>query len=100
MIVLTFILMTGCSHKTSTVKVGAMGGGVTGALIGGLLGAAASSGHTGNDNTTKSVLLGALVVGSLGALLGAGTGYLFADSNNTDKEIQEMVNTEKMMKKL
>jgi len=84
------MLLFGCSSKSS-VKVGAMGGGTAGALLGGLLGAAASEGHTGNGKTAKNALIGAVVLGGIGALLGAGTGYVLDSVSNNDDKTQEMI---------
>jgi len=88
------LTLLGCSSPQPSVKLGAIGGGVTGVLLGGLLGAAASQGHTGNGEPTKNALIGAAIVGSLGALLGGGTGYLVDSVTQNDAQTKEMIHSQ------
>ena len=89
-------LLSGCSAKN-----GALIGGTTGVIAGGLLGAGLSKQHVGNGKTTQSALQVGLALGVAGALLGAGTGYMVEKATHKDdKEIKEMIQSEKQIKEM
>ena len=78
------ILWSGCSAKN-----GAIIGGTTGAIAGGILGAGISKQHVGNGNTTQTALQVGVVFGLVGALLGAGVGYT-VDALQEEKKMREI----------
>ena len=78
------ILISGCSAKH-----GAIIGGTTGVIAGGLLGAGISKQHFGNGNATQTALQVGVVFGLVGALLGAGVGYT-VDALQEEKKMQEI----------
>ena len=79
------ILFSGCSAKN-----GAIIGGTTGAIAGGLLGAGISKQHVGgNRGATKTALEVGIVFGLVGALLGAGVGYT-VDTLQEEKKMREI----------
>ena len=78
------ILFSGCSTKN-----GAIVGGTTGVIVGGLLGAGISKQHVGNGNTTQTALQVGVVFGLIGALMGAGVGYV-VDTLQEEKQMQEI----------
>ena len=90
------LLLSGCSAKN-----GALIGGTTAAIAGGLLGAGLSKQHVGNGKTTQSALQVGLALGVVGALLGAGTGYVVEEATHKDdNEIKEMIQSEKQIKEM
>ena len=83
-IIIGSILFSGCSTKN-----GAIVGGTTGVIVGGLLGAGISKQHVGNGNTTQTALQVGVVFGLIGTLIGAGVGYV-VDTLQEEKQIQEI----------
>jgi len=81
------LFFSGCSTKN-----GAIIGGTTGAIAGGLLGAGLSKQHVGNGKTAQTALQVGLVLGLAGALIGATTGYVADElSKDDDKEMQDII---------
>ena len=90
------LIFSGCSTKN-----GAIIGGTTGAIAGGLLGAGLSKQHVGNGKTTQSALQVGLVLGLAGALIGAGTGYVVNEiSKEDDKEMKDIIDSNKQMQRI
>ena len=90
------LIFSGCSTKN-----GAIIGGTTGAVAGGLIGAGLSKQHVGNGKTAQSALQVGLVLGLAGALLGAATGYGAHEvSKEDDKEMQDIINSNRQMEKI
>jgi len=86
------LFFSGCSAKH-----GAIIGGTTGAIAGGLLGAGLSKQHVGNGKTTQTALEFGIVLGLVGALLGSGTGYIVGEINKDDDEqMQKMIQSQKI----
>ena len=95
-VLIASLVFSGCSTKN-----GAIIGGTTGAMVGGLLGAGLSKQHVGNGKTTQSALQVGLVLGLVGALLGAATGYVVNEvSKDDDKEMQDIIDSNKQMEKI
>ena len=95
-ILIASLFFSGCSTKN-----GAIIGGTTGAIAGGLLGAGLSKQHMGNGKTAQSALQVGLVLGLAGALIGAGTGYVVNELNkDDDKEMQDIIDSNKQMEKV
>ena len=92
MVILCMVLLVGCSAKN-----GAIIGGTSGVIAGGLLGAALSKEHVGNGKTAQTALQVGLVFGLVGALIGSATGYVVGEiSKDDDKQIQEMIQSQKI----
>lgn len=92
-LVTVIFLLSGCSAKN-----GAIIGGTTGAIAGGLLGAGISKQHVGNGKTAQTALQVGLVLGIVGALLGAGTGYIVdKTSQNEDTKMKEIISSAKQV---
>jgi len=86
------LFFSGCSAKN-----GAIIGGTTGVVAGGLLGAGLSKQHVGNGKTAQSALQVGLVFGVIGALIGSATGYVVGEINKDDnKQMQEMIQSQKI----
>lgn len=95
-ILIASLFFSGCSTKN-----GAIIGGTTGAVAGGLIGAGLSKQHVGNGKTAQSALQVGLVLGLAGALLGAATGYVAHEvSKEDDKEMQDIINSNRQMEKI
>jgi len=91
-VILCMVLLTGCS-----VKNGAIIGGTTGAIAGGLLGAGISKQHFGNGKTAQTALQVGLVLGLVGTLIGSATGYVVSEINkDEDKKMQEIIQSQKI----
>jgi len=85
------LFFSGCSAKH-----GAIIGGTSGVIAGGLLGAGISKQHFGNGKTTQTALEFGIVLGLVGTLLGSATGYVVGGiSKNDDKQMQEMIQSQK-----
>ena len=94
-ILLSILLFTACS-----VKQGATIGGTAGLVAGGLIGAGLSKQHVGNGKTTQSALQVGLVLGLAGMLIGAGTGYVVDEVSKDDKEIQDIIESNKQIEEM
>ena len=94
-ILIASLFFSGCSAKN-----GAIIGGTTGAIAGGLLGAGLSKQHVGNGKTAQTALQVGLVLGLVGALIGAATGYVAHEISKDDKEIQDIIDSNKQMEKI
>ena len=91
-IVLCVMLLAGCSAKN-----GALVGGGTGVLVGGLLGAGLSKQHVGNGKTTQTAIQVGLVFGLVGALIGSATGYVVQEiRKDDDKKMQKMIQSQQL----
>ena len=87
------LFFSGCSTKN-----GAIIGGTTGAIAGGLLGAGLSKQHTGNGKTAQTAVQVGLVLGLIGALIGAGTGYVAHEvSKDNSKEMKDIIDSNRQM---
>jgi len=90
------LFFSGCSAKN-----GAIVGGTTGAIAGGLLGAGLSKQHVGNGKTAQSALQVGLVLGLVGALIGATTGYVVDEiSKDDDKEMQDIIESNNQIERI
>ena len=95
-ILIASLFFSGCSTKN-----GAIIGGTTGAIAGGLLGAGLSKQHVGNGKTVQSALQVGLVLGLVGALIGAGTGYMVNEvSKEDDKGMQNIIESNRQMERI
>jgi len=95
-VIIASLFFSGCSAKN-----GAIVGGTTGAIAGGLIGAGLSQQHTGNGNTAQGALQVGLALGLVGALIGAGTGYVSDEvTKEKDKEIQDIMNSNKQIEEI
>lgn len=90
------LFFSGCSTKN-----GAIIGGTTGTIVGGVLGAGLSKQHTGNGKTAQTALQVGLVLGLVGALIGAATGYVAHEiSKDDDKKIQDIIDSNKQIERI
>lgn len=93
------LFIAGCSSKNPSVRTGAIAGGTAGVVVGGFFGMLAGGGvHGGNEGGMfVGALMGATLLGLFGTGIGAGFGYAIDSVSNNDKEIQTLIQSDKMM---
>jgi len=92
--IIASIVFSGCSGKYPAMKTGAIIGGTSATIA-----AIAVGAQDTNSDYASAIAVAVVIIGLAGTALGAGIGYTI-DTINNDKEIEEMIQTEKMMEKL
>ena len=91
MVILSMVLLVGCSAKSSYMRKGAIVGGV-----GTTVTVVALASRDANSNYAGAIAVVAIIMGLAGTSLGAGIGYLMDEATkpSQDKQMQEMIQSQ------